>query len=55
MREGRTTISVGDLPYDVTVYLTKSRDAYWVRVHAHKATGKPRGPSRAPISGGRIV
>jgi len=54
-REGNTVVALGDTPYEVTVYLSRSKQPYWVKVHAHKASGSKRSAPGGPISGGRIV
>lgn len=55
LREGTTVVTLGEIPYDVTAYLTRTGESFWVKVHAHKATGRVREAPGAPISGGRIV
>jgi len=52
-REGRSSIRVGDLDYDLLVYLTKGKSPYWVKVHAQKAA--KRAGTTAALNGGRIV
>ncbi|MCL4686405.1 hypothetical protein KJ059_16830 [Myxococcota bacterium] len=54
-RKATTIVLVGDLDYEVTAYLTKTRDRFFVKVHAHKATGKRSAANSTPISGGRII
>lgn len=53
-REGRTIVMIDGIQYEVTAYISRTRQPFWVKVHAHKAAGRKRdgGPL---ISGGRIV
>lgn len=55
LREGKCVISVGGVAYDVTVYITKTREPYWVKVHAQKASAHSSTSARTPIIGGRLV
>jgi hypothetical protein len=54
-RKATSIVLIDDLQYDVTAYLTKTRDRFWVKVHAHKATGKRSAAPGGILSGGRIV
>ncbi len=54
-REGKTVITVDDMPYEVTAFFTKARQHFWIKVHAQKASGRAVSGPRKPIVGGRIV
>ncbi len=53
-RKGQDVIAVDGIDYEVTVYLTKGKKPYWVKVHAHKAR-KNAQQAKGSLSGGRIV
>jgi hypothetical protein len=54
-REARSVITVGEIAYDVTAYLTKAKQNYWVKVHAQKSSGRSGAAARGPITGGTLV
>lgn len=53
-REGKAFVTVNGIDYEVTVFLTKGKRPYWVKVHAQKA-GKHQRAAAGPLTGGRIV
>ena len=53
-REGKVIVAVNNMDYEVTVFLMKGMNPYWVRVRAHKAPKNPR-PTNGLLTGGKIV
>jgi hypothetical protein len=54
-REGGAPVTVGGMPYTTTVFITKGRTPYYVRVVVHKAPGAARGSTSKKPKGGQIV
>lgn len=56
-REGTAQVIVGNMIYSVTIYLTESRDPYYVKVLAHKTPDRTANIKKAQASprGGHII